>query len=45
MDSSKVGKKGIYTFAPTDHVNYVITDGKLEPAIIEELSANDIVVL
>ena len=45
MDSSKVGKKGIYTFAPTDHVNYVITDGKLDPAIIEELSANDIVVL
>lgn len=45
MDSSKVGKKGIYTFAPTDHVDYVISDGKLDPAITEELNANDIVVL
>ena len=45
MDSSKVGRKGIYTFAPLDAVDYVISDDDLSPDVVEELEANNITVL
>ena len=45
MDSSKIGKKGVYTFAPTADVDYVISDGHLEKKVVDELEENGIVVL
>ena len=45
MDSTKVATKGIYTFAPTDAVDYVISDGKLSQEMIDELTANGVTIL
>ena len=45
MDSSKVAPKGIYTFAPLESVDYVISDGKLPAETVDELTASGICVL
>ena len=45
MDSSKVGRKSIYTFAGTGDVEYVISDENLDPETITELTTAGITVL
>lgn len=45
MDSTKAAPKGMYTFAPFEAVDYVISDGKLPCAVIEELEQYEITVL
>lgn len=45
MDSSKAAPKGIYTFAPFDAVDYVISDGNLPQELLDEMTANGIKVL
>lgn len=45
MDSTKAAPKGMYTFAPFEAVDYVISDGKLPQKVLEELAAYEINVL
>ena len=45
MDSSKVKSRGIYTFAPFESVNYVVSDGNLPEDVTAEITANGITVL
>lgn len=45
MDSSKIGKTGICTFADLKSINYVISDGKLSQSVIQEFNASGIKVL
>ncbi len=45
MDSTKAAPKGMYTFAPFETVDYVISDGKLPREVLEELAAYEITVL
>lgn len=45
MDSSKTRRNGIYTFAPLGVVDYVVSDGNLDPKIVADLEENGITVL
>lgn len=45
MDSTKAAPKGMYTFAPFETVDYVISDGKLPREVLEELAVYEITVL
>ena len=45
MDSSKAMSRGIYTFAPFESVDYVISDGGLPQSMIDEVTASGITVL
>ena len=45
MDSSKAMSRGIYTFAPFEAVDYVISDGGLPQSMIDEVTASGITVL
>ena len=45
MDSSKAMSRGIYTFAPFEAVDYVISDGGLPQSMVDEVTASGITVL
>jgi len=45
MDSTKVARKGIYSFAQLENVDYVITDGMLPQEIVDEMTAKGVTVL
>lgn len=45
FDSSKVGQKGIYSFAKAEDVDYVISDDELSPEMVAAFSANGVAVL